>query len=129
MCIRDRLHTVYQSSTEQLLYSVNGEVPKGALCALMGPSGAGKSTLLELLTGRMEPGRCAGEVLFNGRSVVDQRVQLLNWRFVCALSRVESETRKHRLAWYLILALALSNACSKHGGWNHAWGIMGAPPA
>ena len=82
------LHTVYQSSEEQLLYSVNGEVPKGALCALMGPSGAGKSKLLDLLTGRAEFGRCEGEVLFNGRSVVDQRVQLLNRRLCAHLAEL-----------------------------------------
>ena len=31
--------------TKQLLFSVAGEVPAGALCAVMGPSGSGKLRL------------------------------------------------------------------------------------
>lgn len=53
----------------QLLYGVEGSLPKQAFCALIGPSGSGKSTLLDLLTGRRSYGSCSGDVLFNGISV------------------------------------------------------------
>ncbi|CAM9405066.1 unnamed protein product [Sphacelaria rigidula] len=58
-------------SEKQLLYSVDGAVPEGALCALMGPSGSGKasSTLLDLLTGRRAVGRCEGEIYFEGKNI------------------------------------------------------------
>eukprot|EP00903_Cladosiphon_okamuranus_P012833 g11992.t1 len=58
---------------QQLLRSMDGGVPRGALCALMGPSGSGKSTLLDLLTGRRSVGSCEGGMFFNGRSVADQQ--------------------------------------------------------
>eukprot|EP00752_Nemacystus_decipiens_P011511 g10221.t1 len=57
----------------QLLHAMHGEVPRGALCALMGPSGSGKSTLLDLLTGRRSIGCCEGQVMFDGRSIADQQ--------------------------------------------------------
>ena len=56
----------------QLLYCVEGSLPKQALCALIGPSGSGKSTLLDLLTGRRSYGSCSGDVLFNGISVTKE---------------------------------------------------------
>ncbi|CBJ26923.1 expressed unknown protein [Ectocarpus siliculosus] len=58
---------------KQLLHNMDGEVPKGSLCALMGPSGSGKSTLLDLLTGRKAIGRCSGELMFNGKSIANQK--------------------------------------------------------
>eukprot|EP00752_Nemacystus_decipiens_P017717 g15885.t1 len=62
-----------QGESKQLLCSMDGMVPEGALCALMGPSGSGKSTLLDLLTGRRDYGRCGGTILFEGASVaIDQ---------------------------------------------------------
>jgi len=56
----------------QLLYGVEGSLPKQSFCALIGPSGAGKSTLLDLLTGRRSYGSCSGDVLFNGISVTKE---------------------------------------------------------
>lgn len=61
---------------KQLLRSMHGSVPKGALCALMGPSGGGKTTLLDLLTGRKDYGRCEGEILFQGVSIGNQQVRV-----------------------------------------------------
>ncbi|CAM9495088.1 unnamed protein product [Ectocarpus sp. 12 AP-2014] len=58
---------------KQLLHNMDGQVPKGSLCALMGPSGSGKSTLLDLLTGRKAIGRCSGELMFNGKSIANQK--------------------------------------------------------
>lgn len=60
---------------KQLLRGVDGNIPEGALCALIGPTGSGKSTLLDLLTGRREFGRCSGKFLFYGNSITDQRVK------------------------------------------------------
>ncbi|CAM9386913.1 unnamed protein product [Ectocarpus sp. 4 AP-2014] len=57
---------------KQLLHNMDGEVPKGSLCALMGPSGSG-NTLLDLLTGRKAIGRCSGELMFNGKPIANQK--------------------------------------------------------
>ncbi|CAM9178383.1 unnamed protein product, partial [Hapterophycus canaliculatus] len=62
---------------KQLIRSMHGSVPKGALCALMGPSGGGKTTLLDLLTGRKDYGQCEGEVLFQGVSISSQEVRYI----------------------------------------------------
>lgn len=67
-------HGILRES-KQLLHSLDGMVPEGALCALMGPSGSGKSTLLDLLTGRKNYGSCEGTLLYKNTSVADQQVR------------------------------------------------------
>jgi ABC-2 type transport system ATP-binding protein len=48
-------------------------VASGEFLGLLGPNGAGKSTLMNLLVGYLDPD--AGEVLLNGRTVSDDRVE------------------------------------------------------
>eukprot|EP00904_Undaria_pinnatifida_P003157 jgi/Undpi1/12842/HiC_scaffold_7.g02509.m1 len=67
------MKNIAHPSEKQLLFSVDGQVPVGALCAVMGPSGSGKSTLLDLLAARRTTGRCEGEVLFEGGSIADRQ--------------------------------------------------------
>ena len=51
----------------QVLRGVTGNLPAGAVTAVMGPSGAGKTTFLSTLAGRATYGTVTGEVLINGR--------------------------------------------------------------
>lgn len=48
----------------------------------------GKSTLLDLLTGRKAIGRCSGELMFNGKSIANQKVSRVD------TGRGRSEQRK-----------------------------------
>jgi putative ABC transport system ATP-binding protein len=51
----------------EALRSLDLEVPRGQMCAIMGPSGSGKSTLLHLAAGLIAPD--SGEVLIDGQDV------------------------------------------------------------
>jgi len=51
----------------QVLFSVNFELRKGEIHALMGENGAGKSTLVKILSGFEQP--TAGEILLDGKPV------------------------------------------------------------
>ena len=48
---------------------VSLNAPDGKITALLGPSGCGKTTILKTIAGLLEPS--AGDVLFNGRSVLN----------------------------------------------------------
>ncbi|MGD0231906.1 MAG: ATP-binding cassette domain-containing protein [Syntrophorhabdales bacterium] len=54
------------------LGSVSLRVPSAKTTVLIGPSGCGKSTLLRLIIGLIRPN--AGQVLFDGRDIVPERV-------------------------------------------------------
>jgi ribose transport system ATP-binding protein len=51
----------------QVLFSVNFELKKGEIHALMGENGAGKSTLVKILSGFEQP--TSGEILLDGKAV------------------------------------------------------------
>jgi len=51
----------------QILFSVNFELRKGEIHALMGENGAGKSTLVKILSGFEQ--RTSGEILLDGKAV------------------------------------------------------------
>ncbi len=68
---------------KQALYEINIEIPQRQVTAFIGPSGCGKSTLLrnfnrmnELIDGV----RHEGDILLNGRSIYDPRIEVIALR-------------------------------------------------
>src|SRR5690554_782481 len=62
-----------QASIEdkQILKGLNLQVKPGEVHAIMGPNGSGKSTLASVLAGRSEYEVTAGEVVFNGKNLLE----------------------------------------------------------
>lgn len=56
---------------QEILKGVNLEIEPGKIHAIMGPNGSGKSTLAHVLTGREGYEVTGGEVLFNGKNVLE----------------------------------------------------------
>lgn len=56
---------------KEILKGINLEVKAGEIHAIMGPNGSGKSTLANVLTGNENYEVTDGEVLFDGKSLLD----------------------------------------------------------
>ncbi len=56
---------------KQILKGINLEVKAGEVHAIMGPNGSGKSTLSSVLAGREDYEVTEGEVMFNGKNLLD----------------------------------------------------------
>jgi Fe-S cluster assembly ATP-binding protein len=56
---------------KEILKGINLSVKPGEVHAIMGPNGSGKSTLASVLAGRQEYEVTGGEVLFNGKNLLD----------------------------------------------------------
>ncbi|MBL7901942.1 MAG: Fe-S cluster assembly ATPase SufC [Bacteroidia bacterium] len=56
---------------KQILKGINLEVKAGEVHAIMGPNGSGKSTLSSVLAGKEDYEVTEGEVIFNGKNLLD----------------------------------------------------------
>lgn len=59
---------------KEILKGVNLEIDKGKVHAIMGPNGAGKSTLVNTIMGHPKYNMTAGDIIFEGKSVSDLKV-------------------------------------------------------
>lgn len=65
------LHAVVESDGSEILKGVNITVNKGEIHAIMGPNGSGKSTLSKVVAGHPEYEVTKGEILFNGKDILE----------------------------------------------------------
>lgn len=60
---------------KEILKGINLEVKPGEVHAIMGPNGSGKSTLSSVLAGREDYEVTEGEVIFNGKNLLDMAIE------------------------------------------------------
>lgn len=60
---------------KEILKGINLEVKPGEVHAIMGPNGSGKSTLSSVLAGREDYEVTSGEVIFNGKDLLEMEAE------------------------------------------------------
>ncbi len=68
------LHARITDSDQEILRGIDLEISKGEIHALMGPNGSGKSTLSHVLMGHPGYEVTDGEVVFEGKDILDLEV-------------------------------------------------------
>ncbi len=66
------LHVKIAETDNVILKGINLSVPTGEVHAIMGPNGSGKSTLAYVLAGRDDYEVIEGDILWNGKSLLEQ---------------------------------------------------------
>lgn len=61
---------------KEILKGINLEIGTGEVHAIMGPNGSGKSSLASVLAGREEYEVTEGEVIFNGKNLLDMAPEI-----------------------------------------------------
>ena len=59
--------------SKEILKGINLKINKGEIHAIMGPNGSGKSTLAQVLAGREEYEVTEGEVIYDGKNLLDMK--------------------------------------------------------
>lgn len=64
---------------KEILKGIDLEIRKGEVHAVMGPNGAGKSTLSAVLAGRPDYKVTSGEIVFDGRNLLEMTPEERSW--------------------------------------------------
>jgi len=97
----------------EILKGVDLEVAAGEVCAIMGPNGSGKSTLAQVLAGQETYEVTAGEVLYEGRNLLELNPEQRAREGVFLAFQYPVEIPGVGTAYFLRAAL---NAIRKHRG-------------
>ncbi len=97
----------------EILKGVDLEVAAGEVCAIMGPNGSGKSTLAQVLAGQQTYEVTAGEVLYEGRNLLELNPEQRAREGVFLAFQYPVEIPGVGTAYFLRAAL---NAIRKHRG-------------
>ncbi len=65
------LHAIIKSNGKEILKGINLSINAGEVHAIMGPNGSGKSTLSSVLAGNPSYEVTEGEVIFNGKNLLE----------------------------------------------------------
>jgi len=140
----------YRGATEDALYGIDLQIPRGSIFGLLGPNGAGKSTLLNLLSGSLalQRGESAiGDTPTGGdirsiTAIVPQeyafyedlsgRENLEYFAGVCGLTRQRAAERIAQCAELCRLSAVLAQRAGHYSGGlkrrlNLAIGLLNAP--